>query len=128
MKRLVSNVLVLMWAVAAFAQGSILKQTLEIAEVEVDDGDVTISVFNMPEEGQNQYCLCVGTLGIGNDVVQYYKGQFWGVAERREALPDDSPEREIVSLGGEEVRCLRVVAPGRWDVAGATAMSDDHMS
>ena len=69
MKRLVSNVLVLMWAVAAFAQGSILKQTLEIAEVEVDDGDVTISVFNMPEEGQNQYCHCVGTLGIGNDVV-----------------------------------------------------------
>ena len=69
MKRLVSVVLLLMWAVAAFAQGSILKQTLEIAEVEVDDGDVTISVFNMPEEGQNQYCLCVGTLGIGNDVV-----------------------------------------------------------
>ena len=66
MKRLVSNVLVLMWAVAAFVQGSILKQTLEIAEVEVD---VTISVFSMPEEGQNQYCLCVGTLGIGNDVV-----------------------------------------------------------
>ena len=66
MKRLVSIVLVLMWAVVGFAQGSILKQTLEIAEVEVD---VTISVFNMPEEGQNQYCLCVGTLGIGNDVV-----------------------------------------------------------
>ena len=76
MKRLVSIVLVLMWAVAAFAQGSILKQTLEIAEVEVDDGDVTISVFNMPEEGQNQYYLCVGTLGIGNDVVQYYQGHF----------------------------------------------------
>lgn len=69
MKRLVSIVLVLMWAVAAFAQGSILKQTLEIAEVEVDEVDVTISVFNMPEEGQNQYYLCVGTLGIGNDVV-----------------------------------------------------------
>lgn len=69
MKRFVSVVLLLMWAVAAFAQGSILKQTLEIAEVEVDDGDVTISVFNMPEEGQNQYYLCVGTLGIGNDVV-----------------------------------------------------------
>lgn len=69
MKRLVSIVLLLMWAVTAFAQGSILKQTLELAEVEVDDGDVSISVFNMPEEGQNQYCLCVGTLGIGNDVV-----------------------------------------------------------
>ena len=53
MKRLVSVVLLLMWAVAAFAQGSILKQTLEIAEVEVDEVDVTISVFNMPEEGQN---------------------------------------------------------------------------
>ena len=70
MKRLVSIVLVLAWTVTAFAQGSILKQTLDIAEVEINDGDVTISVFNMPEEDQNQYYLCVGTLGIGNDVVQ----------------------------------------------------------
>ena len=72
MKRLVSIVLVLAWTVTAFAQGSILKQTLDIAEVEINDGDVTISVFNMPEEDQNQYYLCVGTLGIGNDVVQLH--------------------------------------------------------
>lgn len=54
----------------AFAQGSLLKQTLEIAEVEVNDGEVTLSVFDMPEADQHQYFLCVGTLGIGDDFVQ----------------------------------------------------------
>ena len=70
MKRIVSTVLVLAWTVVAFAQGSILKQTLEIAEVEVNDGEVSLSVFDMPEEGQHQYFLCVGTLGIGDDFIQ----------------------------------------------------------
>lgn len=70
MKKVICFVTVLFLTVAAFAQGSILKQTLEIAEVEVNDGQVSISVFNMPEEGQNHYYLCVGTLGIGDDFIQ----------------------------------------------------------
>ncbi|MBR4755823.1 MAG: hypothetical protein IK076_02675, partial [Bacteroidales bacterium] len=70
MKRIISLVLVLAWSVVAFAQGSVLKQTLEIAEVEINDGDVSLSVFDMPEEGQHQYFLCVGTLGIGDDFIQ----------------------------------------------------------
>ncbi|MBR4229987.1 MAG: hypothetical protein IKR83_04680 [Bacteroidales bacterium] len=70
MKRVIITFMLLVWAVAAFAQGSILKQTLEIAEVEINDGQLTMSVFDMPEEGQHQYFLCVGTLGIGDDYLQ----------------------------------------------------------
>ena len=70
MKRIVSTLFVLAWTVVAFAQGSLLKQTLEIAEVEINDGDVSLSVFDMPEDGLHQYFLCVGTLGIGDDFVQ----------------------------------------------------------
>lgn len=70
MKRLFSLFLILAWSVTAFAQGTILRQTLEIAEVEINDGQVSLSVFDMPEEGQHQYFLCVGTLGIGDDFVQ----------------------------------------------------------
>lgn len=70
MKRLVSTVFVLAWTVFAFAQGSVWKQMLEIAQVEINDGETTLAVFDMPEEGQHQYYLCLGTLGIGDDFVQ----------------------------------------------------------
>lgn len=70
MKRIVSTLFVFVWTVVAFAQGSVLKQTLEIAEVEINDGEVCLSVFDMPEDGQHQYFLCVGTLGIGDDFIQ----------------------------------------------------------
>lgn len=72
MKKVLSIIAALTLTVAAFAQtqGSILRQTLEIAEVEINDGQVSLSVFNMPEDGQNHYYLCVGTLGIGDDFVQ----------------------------------------------------------
>ena len=70
MKRLILILSLLALTTAAFAQGSILKQTLEIAEVELNDGVVSLSVFDMPEEDQHQYFLCVGTLGIGDDFIQ----------------------------------------------------------
>ena len=70
MKRLVTTLFALVWAVVAFAQGSVLKQTLEIAEVEINDGEVSLSVFDMPESEKHQYFLCVGTLGIGDDFIQ----------------------------------------------------------
>lgn len=71
MKRVLSILVFLALGVAAFAQGSLLKQTLEIAEVEINDGDVTLSVFDMPEGDVHQYYLCVGTLGIGDDIIQF---------------------------------------------------------
>ena len=72
MKRVILTLIVLALSVAAFAQGSLLKQTLPIAEVEINDGQVTLSVFDMPEEDQHRYYLCVGTLGIGDDFVQLH--------------------------------------------------------
>lgn len=69
MKRIVIIIIALtVTFVATFAQGSLLKQTLDIAEVEVND--VTLSVFNMPENGQNHYYLCAGNLGFGDDFIQ----------------------------------------------------------
>lgn len=72
MKRFLCTIFILACTLVTFAQGSILKQTLDIAEVEINDGEVTLSVFDMPEEGQHQYFLCVGTLGIGDDYVQVH--------------------------------------------------------
>lgn len=70
MKRIICLLATTVLTVAAFAQGNLLKQTLEIVEIEVNDGETTLSVFNMPEGDQNQYFLCVGTLGIGDDFIQ----------------------------------------------------------
>lgn len=70
MKKFFGLLFVMAWSFVAFAQGSLLKQTLEIAEVEINDGDVSLSVFDMPEEEQHQYFLCVGTLGVGDDFIQ----------------------------------------------------------
>lgn len=71
MKRVLSILVFLALGVTAFAQGSVLKQTLEIAEVEINDGDVSLSVFDMPEGDVHQYYLDVGTLGIGDDIIQF---------------------------------------------------------
>ena len=70
MKKTIITVFVLFWTVASFAQGTIWRETIEIASVEINNGDVNLAVLNMPEEGQNQYYICVGTLGFGDDFVQ----------------------------------------------------------
>ena len=71
MKKVFSTLLVLMWTVTAFAQSSIWTQEIDvIVELEIDNGSTTLSVFNMPQEEQDQYYLCVGSLGIGDDFVQ----------------------------------------------------------
>ena len=79
MKRLFSLLFVTLWSLVAFAQGSVLKQTLEIAEVEINDGDISLSVFDMPEEGVHQYFLCVGTLGVGDDFIQMQVDPLFGL-------------------------------------------------
>lgn len=68
MKRVITTAFVLLWTVVAFSQGNLLRPTFDIAEIEVNGA--TVAVFNMPEEGVNQYYLCVGTLGVGDDFVQ----------------------------------------------------------
>ena len=71
MKRFISILAFLALSVAAFGQGSLLKQTLEIVELEINDGEKEISVFDMPEGDVHQYFFCAGTLGIGDDIIQF---------------------------------------------------------
>ena len=60
---------VLLWAVTSFAQESIIPAIKEIATVEQND-DTILDLFSMPVEGEIQYYLCVGSLGLGDEVVQ----------------------------------------------------------
>lgn len=71
MKRFLSIFIVLVWAAAAFAQEPRIPQRLELVELEVNEGEVTLEVFNMPENDLNQYFLTVGHLGIGDDIIQF---------------------------------------------------------
>ena len=54
----------------AFAQESVIPQRLELTSIDVNDGERTLEVFNMPQDDQNHYFLSVGHLGIGDDVIQ----------------------------------------------------------
>lgn len=58
------------WAFVAFAQNNRIPQRLELAQIEVNDGQTSLEVFDMPKDGQHDYYLSVGTLGIGDEVVQ----------------------------------------------------------
>ena len=71
MKRFLCILAFLTLGALAFAQGSFWRQIHTIAEVEIEDGEVTLSVFDLPEGDVHQYYLCVGPLGIGDDVVQF---------------------------------------------------------
>lgn len=68
MKKVFSIIAALFVTVTAFGQNSILRQRLEIAEVEVNDGEVNLEVFQMQDNGQ--YYLSVGNPGIGNEIIQ----------------------------------------------------------
>ena len=68
MKKVISIIAALLVTVTAFGQNSILRQRLEIAEVEVNDGDVNLEVFQMEDDGQ--YYLSVGNPGIGDEIIQ----------------------------------------------------------
>ncbi len=73
MKRFIISLFVLLLTaipVVSSAQASkVFKETREIASIEKENGDNSLMVFFMPE--MNQYYLCVGNLGIGDDVLQF---------------------------------------------------------
>ena len=70
MKRIICILSLLVWSLAAFSQENRIPQRLELVEIEINDGQVNLEVFNMPNENENHYYLSVGTLGIGDEVVQ----------------------------------------------------------
>ena len=75
MKRVIKTLAVLLLAAmpvfGAAQEKKVLRQTLEIAEVEHEDGGPTSVVFSMPEDGRQHYYLSVGTLGFGDDLIQF---------------------------------------------------------
>lgn len=72
MKKFFCIIAIMAMSVMAFAQNSKIPQVLDVAEVENEQGDTVIEVFNMPKDGQNHYYLDLGTLGIGDEIVQVY--------------------------------------------------------
>lgn len=70
MKKIITMLALLAWSVAAFAQDPLSRPLMEIAEVEINDGDVSLAVYDVPDADQHAYYLCVGRLGIGDDIVQ----------------------------------------------------------
>lgn len=77
MKKLFLLISLLVWSVAAIAQG--IPQRLELVTVDLELGDEdsllsteeNLEVFNMPIDGVNHYYLSVGHLGLGDDIIQF---------------------------------------------------------
>lgn len=73
MKRIITLLAALLLTAAAFAQHPLLRQRLEIVEIEADaDGGAPFEVFWMEADGVNHYYLTVGNLGFGNDYFQFH--------------------------------------------------------
>lgn len=70
MKKVILILAVLLCTAPCFAQFSSIPQRLELVEVEINEGETILEVFNSPVEGQNHYYLSVGHLGMGDEVIQ----------------------------------------------------------
>lgn len=70
MKKILCIFALMSCVVSASAQISKIPQRNELAQVEINDGTLTLEVFNSPKDGVNNYYLSVGHLGIGDDIVQ----------------------------------------------------------
>ena len=69
MKKLFITLCLACVALFSFAQNTALRQRLEIVEVEINDGETMLEVFQMADNGR--YYLSVGHLGIGDDIIQF---------------------------------------------------------
>ncbi|MBQ3440466.1 MAG: hypothetical protein IJG35_10895 [Bacteroidales bacterium] len=70
MKRIVLFFLALTLTVAASAQHYDITKLVEIADVESNDQSI-LSVFSIPDENGQVTCfLCVGTMGLGDEIIQ----------------------------------------------------------
>jgi len=73
MKKLVISTLLALATIVSFAQSSVFRPRIEIAEVESEVGgvvDTALEVFYMNDESPRMYYLSLGHLGFGNDIVQ----------------------------------------------------------
>lgn len=69
-KSLAVLLLALMPVLASAQDNKFFKPIMTITEIEINDGALTLSVFSMPEDGQDHYFVSLGTLGIGDDIIQ----------------------------------------------------------
>lgn len=70
MKRNLCFLLWIMCSLPMMAQGAADRPITVIAEISDNSGDMSLALFDMPEETTHHYYLCVGALGIGDDFVQ----------------------------------------------------------
>lgn len=73
MNNMKSGLVMLLMAVMpvlSFAQETILIHTREITEVQNDEGDMLLSILDMPDGETHNYYLSVGSLGIGMTYVE----------------------------------------------------------
>lgn len=70
MKKILLIIPLIIWSATSVAQVSRFPQRLELTQIEINDGELTLEVFNMPSEGQAHYYLSVGRLGLGDEVIQ----------------------------------------------------------
>jgi hypothetical protein len=68
MKKIICILSLLSLCFLSFAQDKKIPQRLELVEIEANG--TQIEVFNLPIDGDNNYYLSVGTLGIGDETVQ----------------------------------------------------------
>lgn len=64
--------LALMPVLASAQNSKLLKDYYTIFELSHDEGNVRITVFSLPENGQDHYFLSLGNMGHGNEVIQIY--------------------------------------------------------
>ena len=58
--------------VSSAQENPLLKQTVEIVELDVNESNLHFSIFDMPEGDAHNYYLDLGTLGIGDAFVQLH--------------------------------------------------------
>ena len=68
MKRFLATLLLASAAAVAFAQNSLIRPRMEIAEFE--ENGISLEVFYMDDESPRMYYLSLGHLGVGSDIVQ----------------------------------------------------------
>ena len=68
MKRFLATLLLASAAAVAFAQNSLIRPRMEIAESE--ENGISLEVFYMDDESPRVYYLSLGHLGVGSDIVQ----------------------------------------------------------
>jgi len=70
MKKIFSLIILLTLSAGVFAQESKIPVIKEITTIEQEDSDTYLELFSMEKDGQLQYYLNVGNLGIGDEIIQ----------------------------------------------------------